>query len=378
MKKGKSILKSLSFFLVCIVVGIALGTGIRWLGDGMQSKKEALLVVGLALIGIVVGLYINFILHEAGHLIFGLLTGYRFCSFRIGSVMLKKENGRLRLCRFSLAGTGGQCLMSPPEWKTEGFPFVWYNMGGCLMNFILTALFVLLAVLFRESLLGRTLCLSIALAGLYCGLVNAIPIETETVNNDGSNLREIARNAKARYAFWLQLRLNQEISEGVRLKDMPEAWFCMPEEEELQNAIIVSQAILCCNRKMDEGKLEEAYEMMQTLLEKKTAMMAIYRALLHIDCAFCEMISENQSGRVEKWLDDTTKAVMNAMKRFPTTLRTQYAYDLLVNGDEEKAKRTKEAFDQMSKTYPNPCELVSERAYMELAEERWRLRKEET
>ena len=66
-----------------------------------------------------VALYAQIILHEGGHLLCGLLTGYQFVSFRIGSWMWQKENGRIRLRRFSLAGTGGQCLLAPPEWKAS-------------------------------------------------------------------------------------------------------------------------------------------------------------------------------------------------------------------------------------------------------------------
>ena len=39
------------------------------------------------------------ILHEAGHLVCGLLSGYRFSSFRVGNLMWVKADGHLRLRR---------------------------------------------------------------------------------------------------------------------------------------------------------------------------------------------------------------------------------------------------------------------------------------
>ena len=75
-----------------------------------------------------VAIFIHIILHELGHLIGGLMSGYEFCSFRIMSFMWKKENGKIRLRRMNLAGTGGQCLMSPPDMINGKIPVFIYNL----------------------------------------------------------------------------------------------------------------------------------------------------------------------------------------------------------------------------------------------------------
>ena len=80
------------------------------------------------------------VVHEAGHLLFGLLTGYQFSSFRIGSFMWLEKDGKLTLKRFSLAGTGGQCLMDPPEPVDGKIPYVLYNLGGSLANTIVSVI----------------------------------------------------------------------------------------------------------------------------------------------------------------------------------------------------------------------------------------------
>lgn len=58
-------------------------------------------------------IFIQIIIHEAGHLVFGLLSGYEFVSFRIGSITLAKYDNKYCFKRFHIAGTGGQCLMMP-------------------------------------------------------------------------------------------------------------------------------------------------------------------------------------------------------------------------------------------------------------------------
>ena len=62
------------------------------------------------------------------------MTGYKFNSFRIFSVILIKQNEKLKIKNISLAGTGGQCLMSPPELIDGKMPYVLYNLGGVIFK----------------------------------------------------------------------------------------------------------------------------------------------------------------------------------------------------------------------------------------------------
>ena len=79
-------------------------------GGLLFAVAGAMVLVGLAM-------FLHSVVHETGHLVFGLLTGYKFVSFRIGSIMLIKESGKLRLKLYNIVGTGGQCLMMPPPWR---------------------------------------------------------------------------------------------------------------------------------------------------------------------------------------------------------------------------------------------------------------------
>lgn len=83
---------------------------------------------------LILSFWLQAILHEGGHLVCGLLSGYRFLSFRVGSFTLLRQNGRLVLRRFYLPGTGGQCLLEPPD--GDEVPFRLYNLGGGLANLL--------------------------------------------------------------------------------------------------------------------------------------------------------------------------------------------------------------------------------------------------
>ena len=135
-KNGR--LGSLLMILVYMLVGALSGI---FAVDFMVERYDSFFVlIAILCSSMLLGMYLQIIIHESGHLLFGLLTGYRFCSFRIGSLMWIRQDGALRFRRLKLAGTGGQCLLSPPDWR-EDFPFIWYNLGGVLCNLLSAVLF---------------------------------------------------------------------------------------------------------------------------------------------------------------------------------------------------------------------------------------------
>ena len=71
--------------------------------DGAPRGYRSLLFAAL-----VVGMYAAFlvetVIHEAGHLVFGLLSGYSFLSFRIGGFAWVKADGKVRFARHRTHG----------------------------------------------------------------------------------------------------------------------------------------------------------------------------------------------------------------------------------------------------------------------------------
>lgn len=185
---------------------------------------------------------IQIIVHEAGHLVFGLISGYEFSSFRIGNMMFLKEDGKIRLRRFSIAGTAGQCLMSPPDLVDGKMPVVLYNLGGCIFNLIASAIFGVLACVRGEDPIEFIIFVAFVVIGVAFALTNGIPLMVGPISNDGHNALSLGKNPKAMHAFWLQLKVNNEQAKGRRLKEMPESWFPIPREEDLENGLIAASS----------------------------------------------------------------------------------------------------------------------------------------
>ena len=237
----KSALKLLVFFgigcligIVLVCAGIVSFTDMTW-NELVQklAKIEALEVVGIfagSIVCTLVAFILQIVLHEGGHLLFGLLSGYRFVSFRIFNWTLIRQEGKFRLKRFGIAGTGGQCLMLPPDKPLEEIPVVLYHWGGVIVNMSVALLaFVVWYVVEDPSPLLAQFLVMMCFAGVSLGLLNGIPFK-RGITNDAANVRLMRKYPKSKKAMIVQLRVNACIQEGIRIKDMPEEWFAWVDD----------------------------------------------------------------------------------------------------------------------------------------------------
>lgn len=319
----------------------------------------------------------HIIIHEGGHLVFGLLTGYRFSSFRIFSFMWVKDGESVKFKRHSIAGTGGQCLMSPPDIKNGEMPIVWYNLGGSLMNIIFSTVFLICFFLFNSVSVLSGILLLFALLGYSLAILNGVPMRMGAIDNDGYNAISLSKDAQAREAFWMQMKVVEETTKGVRLRDMPSEWFTVPTDEAMSNSMVAARGVFACNRLMDEERFEEADELMAHLLEIESGMVGLHRSILICERIYVELIHQNRREVVEEKFTKNLQSFMKAMKDTPSILRTQYAIALLYENDKAKAETIKAQFEKRAKTYPYPHEIDSERDLMKLAESKFNQSKEE-
>lgn len=353
--------------LLGVVCGLVIVSFIDFSVEKTPLYQNPLSLLGLLLV-VYAAMFFHLLVHEAGHLVFGLLTGYKFSSFRIASFMWLKENGKLTLKRLSIAGTGGQCLMVPPDMKNGKIPLLLYNLGGSFLNIIISGLFLLIYVLCPDIPFLSPLLFLFAAVGFMIALMNGIPMRTGTIDNDGYNAFALSKNKDAVEAFWIQLKVTEQISKGKRLKDMPSEWFAMPADEALKNSMVAIRGVFACERLMDEEKFEEADALMAHLLEIDSGISGLHHDLLTCDRIFVELIGENRREVIGNLLTKEQKKFMKAMKRFPSVLRTQYALALLFENDTAKAEKMQSEFEKAAKTYPYPNEVESERDLLRIAE----------
>ena len=286
-------------YVVYMLLGAACGIfDLMYMDTAGQSEKgffSEIIPLALMLIGIYAAMLIQIIIHEAGHLIFGLMTGYRFSSFRVANLMWVKLDGRIRCRKLHIAGTGGQCLMIPPDLKDGKMPVMLYNFGGAIINLATAVLCVGLSFLCSARSLGWTILMIFAVIGLAFALINGLPIKMGSVNNDGRNALELSRSEEATRAFWIQMKVNEQIAKGLRLKDMPDEWFKVPSDELMKNGIVATTGVLVCNRLMDQQRFDEAEKDMK---RKRREVGQARKRIAELDQIFKRIYEDDINGTI--------------------------------------------------------------------------------
>lgn len=359
-KKNKSnILTVLILIICCAGVGFFLGlTGVLNSPKDMDFK-EFIIILFIRTIIFLLSYYMQIIIHEGGHLVTGLMTGYRFSSFRIGRIMLLKNHEGCSLRKFSLAGTGGQCLLVPPEKAADGSYHFWlYHLGGVLLNMISAALFfAVYAFKTRENFF----LLFLAVSGVLCGVTNGIPVRISGIATDGYNVIHIGKEPFALEAMWRQLKINEAQTEGIRLKDLPKEWFTIPDESEKRNEIISTIAVFSENRAMDELDFSRAKTIINMLeQDDEYCVIGIYKNLLLCDKATIDMIEKGEKADISELNTHQLKAFRKSMAKYPAVLRTEYAIQILKEKNTAAAKKCRESFNRVAKTYPLSADISSE------------------
>lgn len=367
-KKILSFLPFLFFFLLGGLGGYMVPKHVRremLAGDAAGFFLSLFLDILLFLLA----LFVQIIVHEAGHMLFGFLSGYRFVSFRVGSLMWVKRAGKLRFHRFSLLGTGGQCLMTPPSKSGADFPFLLYLLGGSIANFVAALLCLALYFAARQIPYLALFLLLLSALGFLFAFANVVPFRSKWLENDGKNALFLRKDPAARRALFLQLKIAEEMTEGARLKDMEEDWFSWTPETAKKCGLSASVAVFACGRLMDMQKLRRAKDEISRVLSLSPPLPGLYRASLTCDLIYCHLL-HGEEASAQNLYSKEIRRFLKSMRRRPCALRTAYACALLLEKDEKKAERLGNDFSRLQASYPYPGEIVSEQALMLLVKRR--------
>lgn len=342
------------------LAGLIIGLGVAFIFDRLQIKLNIWDFAILFLL-FIVGYFLQIIIHEAGHLIFGLLSGYHFLSFRVGSITLVHLNGRWQWKRFSIQGTGGQCLMIPPENRERDCPYRLYNAGGVISNFIVSILAGFLLYLCKDIKYISYLSFGLVISGIFIFLTNGIPMKIGGVGNDGYNIFQLEKDPIAKRGWYIQLKTNALLSEGKRMRDFPFEWFEIEKNADLSNPIVASLKIQQGNWYLDSGEFEKAKQCYEELMEPDLHLMDIYKKELECELLFLEIITTRNLEKIQRMYHKQLKAYIKATKYYISRKRLMYAYYKIIEKDVQKATKSLEEFEKVAKTYPNLGEIRMER-----------------
>lgn len=337
--------------VIALLIGFLIGIGGSTICIGLFSDMtiaqfveklkniEVLELIGVMLFSILsafLGGFLHIIIHEAGHLVTGLLSGYKFVSFRIFNYTILKTKGKLKIKKFGIAGTGGQCLMTPPDCPIEELKFVWYNLGGVLFNLLFSAVAIVLWWNIVENEFMSIFLMLFALLGGLFALMNGIPLKL-FVSNDGMNTIRLHSNIEARRIFANSLRVNAMIQDGMRPKEMPEECFWHPDEIDFKDYFAIQQYNFVAGLYLDKEQYDEAYQMYSEMVAHKGELLELFYIEAVCEFVYLSLLRGDKDKAVEL-LDDKVKTYIEQYgKVMSSKLRVQCAMALMIDDDKAKA-----------------------------------------
>lgn len=362
-KKKKDIkitMATIGIYIVLLVAGFFGGILSRKvLAKSNMQFGEALIsiIIYIAIFIVIFGLHI--ILHEAGHLILGLMSEYEFISFRVGSLTLIKDEGKFKFKSFNIKGTAGQCLMMPKTDNYKEVKYILYNLGGTLMNLIITIISLVILIAFNISPIIKFILIASIISGVICVISNGIPMKFGGIANDGYNIVSISKDDFMKYCFYIQLKVNGLLSKGMRMKDMPIEWFYLRDKADLNNPLVTALKIMEGNYYYDNLNFEEAQRCYEEILEKAPKIMKIYEYEINCELLFFEILKGNMD-KVKELYTEELRNYIKATSCYISRKRLMYAYNLIVLKDKKKTEKILKEIEKVKKTYPIKGDILSE------------------
>lgn len=347
-------MKQVFKLILSLLIGISIGFGGALIGillftDTTLSEYfakfaniELLEILSIAIgsmLCFIITFFLQIILHEGGHLIAGIVSGYRFVSFRILSFTIIHQKGKLSIKRFDIAGTGGQCLLLPPDLPIEQIPTRFYNLGGVLANLLTALLSLTLFFSFKEQpfLLDMFLLLN-SIIGLIMAITNGLPLTIGGINNDGKNMLFLHKDLKSKQALINQLRINAMIQEGYTPQEMPAKWFETEEETDYKNTLQVAIRAMAAALPMERYEWEEAYQAHEEIMRHEKELVLLYRQEIACELIFLALVTGRIQRADELYTDKLQKYVEQFKKVMTSKQRLLFAIALLKNKNLQQAE----------------------------------------
>lgn len=370
-KKKKGILSRNKGMIAIVVVSFILGFLMGPLSNGVlkgffdkfvRDDNFLLEILNLAIILFIflIGYIIHVLIHELGHLIFGLLSGYKFVSFRVGSFTIIREEGEFKVKRFNIPGTGGQCLMMPPEKKDGKFPFVIFNMGGVLLNLIVALLTLLIAFSMEELSWVKVILVLVSAGGIFAAITNGIPLRIGGITNDAHNVLTMLKDKDSRDSFYLQLRVNGLLTQGVRLKDMNYDEFILEEDIDYENPLNFARVFINHNYHLDNMDFNKANEALDFAYDYLENTIAVYRMEWASEKLFLEIIDGCGSRRIENLYDKNLQKYIDSSKFMLNKKRIMMAYEYIYKGNVDEGLKYYKELKELAEKFPIKGEVDME------------------
>ena len=361
----KSVFKKIKNIAIQIIIGGSVGYIVFHLLPSLGFPRLSL--PRGSLISFIVCFVLQIAIHELGHLMAGKISGYKLLWIGIFNTTFVKKGRKWIRIKINVEGILGHCLMSPPEMKNGKFPFVFYTLGGSLMNFLVSAISLALYFIFFPT---YWIFVTFAGVGIFLGIINIIPLNIGGIANDGYDVLKRLKSDAERRSFWHLCRFYEDmIIKDVRPRDMSDEQLALLSSKENQdNDLDVVVEIFRLNRLCDRHEFEKAKILTEKLLNTSDDMIALVKNDLICALLFLELIGECRKEEVERLYTKELKDYIKTTSSYPSRQLLLYAYAKLFLQDDTEATKALEKFNKVALSYPFGGEVEGDRELIELVD----------
>ena len=312
-------------------------------------------------LAMVLAVIVQIAVHEAGHLVGGLMSDYRFVSYRVGSLALIRRDGKFMFKRFSIAGTGGQCLMLPPDRPIEQIRTMPYDLGGVVANLLLSVLCVIVLLCVDLDFSYAVYPVMMAIVGFGLAALNGIPININGMPNDGMQAVMLRKDMMTKRVLFTLLKAYALVQNGIRPRDLPADWFDYELDKGNINPLVVNMLAMKVGVLLDRMEWEEARELCAALLEKENHIPVIFLYEFRCEYVFTLLVTGEKAKAAEIYADKTLQAyIRQTQEIMPSRQRLLCAVSLLLDNDRAKAEEIAAKVERNREQYISLGEAISE------------------
>ena len=367
----KKILKLIGGLAIGAIIGLILAFLLILIIDGKEGLNNAMnkdinaskLAISIActFASLIITAILQFALHEVGHLLFGLATGYKFSSIRIYKYALVKDDSGFHIKKFNIQGTGGQCIMTLPEdTNPTRVPFFWYNAGGVIVNVLLFAISIAVLSYCDLGMVADSFFIMLAITGAFIALINGIPLSFNGLCNDGRNILLLMRDKRSRHFFLRMMQVASELSRGKRLKDMPREWFEDIPVDSPKDYFLLTNRINYAALLEDLGRFDEARQVYEEINSFGKDLPGLIKLEIGADHILMELLTTARHDILETIYDKSQQAYINSSYKFsPIKAVALYALALHHDNDPVRAKQMLDELESHREDYLMPGEYLT-------------------
>jgi hypothetical protein len=346
----KIIIKIVRVFFALCIIGISILYYIYNnpnMGNESFDRKKIIIYFLAIAVSYNIFYILNLCIHELGHLLFGLICGYKLLSIRIFKYLIVMKN-KYKIYKIGRFNSIGQCSMIKKD--EERLSCTLYNIGGCLLNLFTVA--VILVLIHNNIIIDHLIFYYVfCIVGLNIFIINAVPSTNKGVFSDGLNTYLFFKNKDMRKTNYYQLLIYGQLLNNCSPRNI-----ALNEQDILYiknniNAYSYYPLYNLYLKFMEEENFMSAKEILSLIKANEKIFSKENRAQIWLEYIYFNCLANGQD--IEVSSEDINKVEKLSSSGAIEIIRVYHALCKTLLKDEERARKYEVAVREVLPIYMN-------------------------